>query len=672
VAAFDKALKAAGGEVAGSARSPPKSPEFAPSIQRVRMRSQRWCSCSWLRASRRRVHEGLPGPRARHGVLAQYLKPHHFAIGSIKLSDAVHDEIHLRPVHSASARSTDGQVSQVFSCFNQNQPLDCVDFQALSERLRQNSLQEKLTAHWIAQCMPRAAPRPRAYYSCNSWRRRMNAAECLLSVGADDAVALQCGDERITYGELRDAVRCTAGAWRSLGLDAGTRVVVFAPDSIDWVIAYLGVIWAGGVAIGANPRLGLADLAPIVADSEVRYIWCEADASAGVCAMAKTLPIPPAVVSAGNGMGLVWSATLRTAAGIEASERQDEDPALWIGTSGTTGIPKGVVHAHRVALGPHSFAQRVLHLTRDDRLYATSKLFFAYALANSLFAGLRLGATVILDRDRPTPERVRAVVARHRPTILFTVPTLYNKMVQEGVAPALRGCGIQHFMSAGEAMPNSVRNAWAVATGQAPISGYGTSETLSLVLYCDDDSGLLRPTPLTSVRYVDGSDPHAPQRIWIRNSTLALGYWRRPGAQAEGFRGGWFSPGDTFLRRSEDRLEFTGRQDDMLKVAGQWVSTIWIEHALAEAGGDAIDQVAAIGVPTREGLTTISVLAVALPGREDDARRRLDAAIDRLPQHRRPCWVYWVSELPVTATGKLQRSRLRDAHESALSSKEVG
>src|SRR6516165_10793344 len=117
-----------------------------------------------------------------------------------------------------------------------------------------------------------------------------------------------------------------------------------------------------------------------------------------------------------------------------------DDPALWIGTSGTTGIPKGVVHAHRVAHEPHSFAQRVLNLTCGDRLYATSKLFFAYALANSLFAGLKLGATVILDRERPTPERVGDIVARHRPTVLFTVPTLYNKMLQQGVASALRGC----------------------------------------------------------------------------------------------------------------------------------------------------------------------------------------------------------------------------------------
>ena len=494
----------------------------------------------------------------------------------------------------------------------------------------------------------------------------MNAAECLLAVGADAVVAIECGDERIRYRDLRGAVRRAAGAWRALGLEAGTRVVIFAPDSIDWVVAYLGAIWAGGVAIGVNPRLGLADLAPIVSDSEVRYVWCEADATAPLSTLAKTLPSAPAVVSADASSALDWAAALKAAQAIDAHERGDEDPALWIGTSGTTGIPKGVVHAQRVAREPHSFARGILRATADDRFYATSKLFFAYALANSLFAGLRLGATIILDRERPTPERVRTMVARHRPTVLFTVPTLYSKMLQEQVATGLMQCGIRHFVSAGEALPARVRSGWAVATGAAPISGYGTSETLCLVLYSDDDTGLLRPTPLTSVRYADDADRGVPQRIWVRNPTLAVGYWHRPEAQADGFRDGWFSPGDMFLRRDAERLEFTGRSDDLLKVSGQWVSTLWIEHALADAGGDALDQVAAVGVPTPEGLTTIAALAVAVRGREDEARRRIDAGIAKLPMYRRPRWVHWVHELPLTATGKVQRSRLRDAHDSAL------
>jgi len=252
--------------------------------------------------------------------------------------------------------------------------------------------------------------------------------------------------------------------------------------------------------------------------------------------------------------------------------------------------------------------------------------------------------------------------------VLFTVPTLYSSMLRERVAPSLAHCGIRHFVSAGEALPAGVRREWLSATSKAPISGYGTSETLCLVLYCDDDSGALRPTPLTTLRYTEHADPAAPQRVWIRNPTLATGYWRRPEAQADAFRDGWFSPGDVFLRRGEDRLEFAGRTDDMLKVSGQWVSTLWIEHALAEACGAAIGQIAAVGAPTPEGLTGIALLVVASAGSEDDAKRSLTAGIDSLPHHRRPRWVHWVHDLPLTATGKIQRSRLRQAHEIALAS----
>jgi acyl-coenzyme A synthetase/AMP-(fatty) acid ligase len=490
----------------------------------------------------------------------------------------------------------------------------------------------------------------------------MNAAECLLCAGADAAVALECGDARIRYGELRDAVRRAAEVWRSRGVDAGTPVVIFAPDGIDWVIAYLGVIWAGGVAVGVNPRLGMADLGSILVEGEVGCIWCEPDVAPAVREAAQRLPTAAVVIVADG----AWAAALDAADGIDACARGDEDPALWIGTSGTTGKPKAVIHAQRAAVDPHSFAERVLHATSADRLYATSKLFFAYALANSLFAGLRLGATVVLDREWPTPERVRAIVAQHRPTVLFTVPTLYNSMLRRGIAPALADSGIRHFVSAGEALPGAVRDAWLAGAGTAPISGYGTSETLCLVLYGDDTSDLLRATPLTQWRVGDANAADVPQRVWIRNPTLALGYWRRPDAQADGFRDGWFSPGDMFLRRDGDRLEFAGRSDDLVKVAGQWVSTLWIERALTEAGGDAIEQVAAVGVPTRDGLTAIAVLAVAVAGREDSARQRCDAGIAGLPKHRRPSWVHWVNALPLTATGKLQRSGLRDAHASAL------
>lgn len=490
----------------------------------------------------------------------------------------------------------------------------------------------------------------------------MNAAEILLSVGAEAATAIECDERRVSYAVLRQRVRRAAGAWQALGLQTGERVVVFAPDSDDWVEVYLGAIWAGGVAIGVNPRLSMAELTPILTECEARFVWCEPAQAAEMAALVGSLGATVEVVSAGAGQR-DWAQCLAGADGVDAAQLDSEDPALWIGTSGTTGTPKGVVHAQRTVVNAHSFAGGILGLTSADRLYASSKLFFAYALGNSLFAGLRAGATVILDREWPTPERVEFMVDRHRPTLLFSVPTLYHKMLQMGIAPRLADRGIRHFVAAGEALPPAVRRGWYETTGLALISGYGTSETLCLMLYSDDDSGLMRPTPLTEVRYDPGLGAETPQRVWVRHTTVALGYWKQPEAQADGFRDGWFSPGDMFLRHAEGRLEYTGRNDDMLKIAGQWVSTLWVEQSLASACGEALHQIASVGVNTADGLTALAVLAVAMPGQAAEARRRMEAGIAALPGHRRPRWVHWLDALPLTATGKLQRGRLRALHE---------
>src|SRR5674476_827781 len=493
----------------------------------------------------------------------------------------------------------------------------------------------------------------------------MNAAQCLLEVGQDTATAIECGAEKISYASLRDSVRRSAAAWQAMGLKPGQRVVVFAPDSIDWVIAYLGVIWAGGVALGINCRLPMTDLAPILVESEVSALWCEDEHASLIRDIAERLTPAPHVVVAHASHTTGWQRQLAQARSIDAAAREAEDPAFWIGTSGTTGTPKGVIHAQRTVLQAHSFARELLGLTAADRLYATSKLFFAYALGNSLLAGLRAGATVILDRQWPTPERVSDIVTKHRPTLFFSVPTLYHKMLQAGVAAQLAGAGIRHFVSAGETLPALVRKGWQQATGQAQISGYGTSETLCLMLYCDRDDATLEPTPLTELRFTEGVDPAAPQRIWLRHKSVALGYWRRSEAQQDGFAHGWYSPGDLFLRRADGRLEFAGRNDDMLKIAGQWVSTLWVEQALAGACGDALQQVAAVGVTSVDGLTALAVLAVATPGMAGIAAQRMQSAITALPTHRRPRWVHWLDLLPMTATGKLQRGQLGRLHEDA-------
>lgn len=495
----------------------------------------------------------------------------------------------------------------------------------------------------------------------------MNAAETLLAVGDKAAAAIVCGAESISYGELRQRVAAAAGAWRMLGLEAGDRAMIYAPDSIEWVVAYLGAIWGGGVAIGVNPRLAVGEFLPIAAESAARFVWCEKELAGAVAARARAEMPGITVVCPHRQPGTThWAAVLDKAKALAPVARDPEDAALWIGTSGTTGIPKGVIHAQRVVANVDSFARNLLEVTAADRLYASSKLFFAYALGNSLFAGLRRGATVILDREWPTPERVEQMVAMHRPTILFSVPTLYAKMLSTGSAARLAESGIRRYVSAGEALPGMLRSNWRQATGQAPLSGYGTSETLCLMLYSDEDSGRMRPTPLTEVSYDVTLPTGQPQRIWIKAGTVAKGYWRRPEAEADGFRDGWYSPGDSFLCGPGMNFEYAGRNDDMLKIAGQWVSTLWVEQALAASCGETLQQIAAVSVSTAEGLGALAVLAVPAPGAQAAAQERLAAGIEALPSHRRPRWIHWLDALPLTATGKMQRGVLRALHEAAV------
>ncbi|MBE0612411.1 MAG: AMP-binding protein [Burkholderiales bacterium] len=483
----------------------------------------------------------------------------------------------------------------------------------------------------------------------------MNAAGYLLATGQAGAVALECGAERLTYEELREAVARSAGAWRARGLEQGERVLVFAPDGIAWVIAYLGAIWAGGVAVGLNSRLFERELSVVLSESGARFIWCTEGSRELVERLLAKVAVPAQLV-----IDKHWVEGLAKAAPVAAAEMADDAMAFWVYTSGTTGLPKAVMHAQRSVIASADFARDIVGLSANDRIYASSKMFFAYALGNSLCAGLRLGATVILDSEWPTADGVAELVERYRPTALFSVPTLYLKMLQSGAAARLRAAGVRHYVSAGEGLPATVRREWQEATGVAPISGYGASETVVLVFYCDDDRALLKPSPRVEFRMRENGESDTPQRLWLRHPSIAIGYWQRPEAQDDSFTDGWFSPGDLFRRRDSETMELCGRDDDMLKISGQWVSILDVEQALLGASAGSIESLAAVGFENTEGLVSIALFAVAARGQESQARERLDAGIAALPKLKRPRLVTWVDELPLTATGKLQRRKLKD------------
>jgi acyl-coenzyme A synthetase/AMP-(fatty) acid ligase len=486
----------------------------------------------------------------------------------------------------------------------------------------------------------------------------VNAASYLLEVGEPERVAIEAvADGTITYRELRDRVARAAAAWRALGVGLDDRVLVLGPDSIGWVVAYLGTIWAGGVAVGLNSRLFERELSVILGESGARYVWCTVGSLELLdrCAADGHGPTP---LSASE-----LDALLEEQQPIDAADRGGDDMAFWIYTSGTTGLPKAAMHAQRCVRASTDIAEQVLGVGSDDRFYSSSKLFFAYALANSLCAGLRSGATVILDDEWATPDRVVEMVEEYRPSAAFMVPTLYLKLLQAGLAPRL--AGVEHPVSAGEKLPAAVFSAWLDATGRRIVDGYGTSETNFLMLYDADGSGALRPSPRVDVAW-RGRRKAGPRRLWIRHPSTALGYWQRPDATADCFQAGCFSPGDVFVEARDGRFEIRGREDDLVKISGQWVSVVDVDAALLAACGEWVQELGSAPFENEDGLFSIAVFAVAKPGSSEPAARALQAAIEALPKQRRPRETYWVDALPRTPTGKLQRNKLLELRTSGL------
>jgi benzoate-CoA ligase len=478
----------------------------------------------------------------------------------------------------------------------------------------------------------------------------MNAADVLLAGGDDAAIALACGDRSCRRGELREAVARAAAAWRARGLGRSERVAIKIVDGIDWVVAYLGVLWAGGVAVGVNPRVPAAEWQAILPSAAFRFVLVgSADDEAAL---------------AGSEVVVVddWCAEVAAAQPIAPRAMDEDEPALWVHSSGTSGTPKAVVHAQRCAAEIGRVGAERLGIAKGDRLYATSKLFFAYPLANSLFTGLRLEAAVILDAGWPSAADVAAIAMRQRPDVLFSVPSLYRNLLKEGLGVQLVQCGVRRYVSAGEALPSNLRDEWKRQTGCTIVDGYGASETLALALVDAGDGCSLQVSPGFAVRpFSDDASAGAPRRLLIGGSTVALGYWQRPDAEAEHFVAGSFSPSDLFAARAGASWRFAGREDSLVKVHGRWVDLIELEQRIAFACPWLADA-AAVTVADEDSIEAVALFFVAAPGAPSIDVAALREHADRLPPYQRPRWLHQVEVLPRTATGKLSRHRLRDLH----------
>lgn len=501
--------------------------------------------------------------------------------------------------------------------------------------------------HWRIGQPGRFSPEVRAAAGPTTRAARLNAAQVLLGDHDAQRIALHCGEHTLSYGALRERVARAAALWHARGIGPGDRIAIKLPDGIDWVVAFLGAIWAGAVAVAVNPR---------VPAPEWQYILDEAGFSV---ILAESGDDTPAAWRQRVLLQHEWHAAVDLAAPIAAVPMDEDAPVAWCHSSGTSGRPKAVVHRHGFARGIDQVSREGLGIRADDRLFASSKLFFAYPQTNALFAGLKIGATLILDPQWPTASSVAATVAEQRPTVLFSVPSLYRNLLHEGQAPRIARAGVRLCVSAGEALPASLRQAWLEQTGLTIVNGYGASETLILVMLDRGDERGFTPSPGVEIRPLEDLGVGAPTRICIRAPTLALGYLDRPQAQAEAFRDGAFCPADLFARNEAGGWRFAGREDSLVKIRGRWVNLVELEERLSSQSA-AIAEAAAVCVPDSDGVDAVALFFVAKDDAAADAALR--ACADTLPHYQRPRWLHAIDALPRGPTGKLLRRKLQELH----------
>ena len=471
---------------------------------------------------------------------------------------------------------------------------------------------------------------------------------------------------RYTYDELNARANRFANMLRTRGVASGERVLLCLNDGIDFPVCFLGAMRAGVIPVPLNTLLTAQDYAYIIADSGARLAVISTVVASGWDA---ALGVNPHLDVMWSGDTDAESSLHRAMAG--SSDHQITAPthrdavAFWLYTSGTTGKPKGVMHRHgSLEFTAQSYARHILEIQQDDVVFSAAKLFFAYGLGNALTFPCSVGATAVLTAARPTPTLIKELFERHQPTVFCGVPTLYAMLLASGelAAPGrMRVC-----ISAGEALPEAILVRWRIAMGLDILDGIGTTEMLHI--FISNRAGEVAPgtsghgVPGYEARVVgdDGTTLAANDvgDLEVRGISSAVGYWHLPDASAQTFRDGWVRTGDKYLRRPSGELVYSGRRDDLLKVGGIYVAPHEVENALLRH--PVVVEAAVVGAPDADGLIKPKALVVVDAEPSTQLAAELIAFVrSELADYKRPRWVEFVAELPKTATGKIQRFKLR-------------
>jgi len=492
--------------------------------------------------------------------------------------------------------------------------------------------------------------------------------------GRSSKPAIVCGDRAVTYGELHTRVNQLGNALRGLGSRMEERVFLLLADVPEFAISFFAALKIGAVPVPVNTLLKPSDYKYLLNNSRARVAIVNDSLVSAIRAIPRAeLRYLETIVVVGSSIdGTVSLDELMRSSSttLEVARTSKDDTAFWLYSSGSTGQPKACVHLqHDMVVSTETYAKTILKISEHDRFFSVAKLFFAYGLGNGLYFPLSVGATSILLPDPPRPQFVFEVIEKYRPTLFFSVPSNYVKLLAH---PAPAGgeydlSSVRHAISAGEALPAAIFQQFKARFGVEILDAIGSTEALHMVI--SNVPGDVRPgssgrvLPGFDAKIVDDKDQPVPTgevgNLLVRADSTCAFYWNQHEKTKDTMAGHWLRTGDKYHQDEDGYFWYAGRSDDMMKVSGVWVSPIEIESVLAEH--PAVLEVAVVFRAGADGFPKPGACVVLREGEGSPAlsTELQDFVRSRLPVYKRLHWLMFLRELPKTATGKVQRYKLR-------------